>query len=79
VTQLEAAQEAQRAAVESTTDVFKEAERKLFQAERDLGKFAETMEDVLASVATIKELDQKKYSDFLSSAIVVVCNNSMTI
>ncbi len=79
MTQLEAAQEAQRAAVESTTDVFKEAERKLFQAERDLGKFAETMEDVLASVATIKELDQKKYSDFLSSAIVVVCNNSMTI
>ena len=58
--QLEAAQDAQRAAVEEASGVFKESERKLFQAERDLGKFAATMEDVLASVATIKDLDQKK-------------------
>ncbi len=60
VNQLEAAHQAQQQKTQAANKNFVDAERKFSQAERDINRFAETLEDVVLQVATIKELDLKK-------------------
>ena len=60
LSQLEAALEAQKQATNAAHDEFMECEKLMFQADRNINRFAETLEDTLLAMATIKELDRDK-------------------
>lgn len=60
VDQLNAALDAQRKSTAHASEQFMESERKLFEADRDLNRFAENLEDTILAIATIKELDNDK-------------------
>jgi hypothetical protein len=39
-----------------------QAERRLFEADRGINRFAETLEDTVLAIATIADLDKEKYA-----------------
>ncbi len=61
VDQLDAALEAQKNATQLASDRFMQAERRLFEADRAINRFAETLEDTALAIATIADLDKEKY------------------
>lgn len=58
--QLEAALEAQRGVTHRANEVYLEAERRLFNADKNINRFAETLEDVVLAKETIAALDKEK-------------------
>ncbi len=58
--QLDAALNAQKNATQMASDKFMEAERRLFEADRNINRFAETLEDTVLAIATIADLDKEK-------------------
>lgn len=58
--QLEVALEAQRQATKAAQDDLMQCEKVMFEADRNINRFAETLEDTLLAMATIKELDRDK-------------------
>ena len=60
VAQVEAALDLQRKSTAKVSDQLMEAERRLFEADRNINRFAETLEDTILAIATIKELDKEK-------------------
>lgn len=60
VRQAEAALDAQRNSTQQATERFMEAENRLFQADRSISRFAETLEDTILAKNTIQDLDNQK-------------------
>ncbi len=60
VDQLNAALDAQKRVTSEASEQFMVAERKLFEADRSVNRFAENLEDTMLAMATIKELDNDK-------------------
>jgi len=60
VDQLEAALDVQRNFTQKANEVFLEAERRLFNADKNINRFAETLEDVVLAKETIASLDREK-------------------
>ena len=60
VAQVEAALDAQRKSTAKISEQLMEAERRLFEADRKINRFAESLEDTILAIATIKELDKEK-------------------
>eukprot|EP01032_Pedospumella_encystans_P035044 gene35044-39629_t len=60
VDQLEAALDVQRSFTQKANQVFLEAERRLFNADKNINRFAETLEDVVFAKETIAALDREK-------------------
>lgn len=60
VSQLEAALDAERRNTSKITEQVMDAERRLFEADRNINRFAEGLEDTILAIATIKELDKEK-------------------
>eukprot|EP00597_Dinobryon_sp_UTEXLB2267_P012124 CAMPEP_0170113434 /NCGR_PEP_ID=MMETSP0020_2-20130122/9888_1 /TAXON_ID=98059 /ORGANISM="Dinobryon sp., Strain UTEXLB2267" /LENGTH=1783 /DNA_ID=CAMNT_0010339793 /DNA_START=13 /DNA_END=5360 /DNA_ORIENTATION=- len=60
VSQAETSLMAQRSCTAKVSEDVLEAERKLFEADRNINRFAETLEDTMLAIATIKELDKEK-------------------
>jgi len=60
VLQTETSLTAQKSCTAKVSDELMEAERKLFEADRNINRFAETLEDTILAIATIKELDKEK-------------------
>lgn len=60
VGQLETALEVQRGFTQRANEVYMEAERGLFNADKNLNRFAETLDDVMLAKETIATLDQEK-------------------
>ena len=60
VGQAEVALEAQKTSTNAVSEKFILAEKELFQADRNISRFAETLEDTMLAMATIKELDKQK-------------------
>lgn len=58
--QLEAALDVQRSFTQKANEVFLEAERRLFNADKNINRFAETLEDVVLAKETIAALDREK-------------------
>jgi len=58
--QLEASLAAQKTATKSASDQFSLAERSLFEADREINRYAETLEDTLQSYSLMKQLDKQK-------------------
>lgn len=58
--QLEAALEAQRSVTQRANEVYLQAERRLFNADKNLNRFAETLEDIVLAKDTIASLDKEK-------------------
>jgi hypothetical protein len=50
----------QRNYLQKANEVFMESERKLFDADKNLNRFAETLEDVVLAKETIAALDEEK-------------------
>lgn len=50
----------QRSCTQKADAEFMEAERKLFEADKNLNRFAETLEDVVLAKETIAKLDEEK-------------------
>ena len=63
--QLEAELEVQRNFTHKANERFMEAERKLFNADKNLNRFAETLEDVVLAKETIAALDKEKYDYYV--------------
>jgi hypothetical protein len=53
---------AQRAVVQRATEQFTQAERVLFEADRELSRFAESLENTLQAKNLMSELDKEKCS-----------------
>lgn len=58
--QLEAALDVQRGFAAKANDVFMQSERRLFEADKNLNRFAETLDDVMLAKDTIAALDEEK-------------------
>ncbi len=58
--QLETALEVQRGFTLRANEVFMESERRLFNADKNINRFAETLDDVIFAKETIAALDQEK-------------------
>ena len=58
--QLETALEVQRGFTHRANEVFMESERRLFNADKNINRFAETLDDVILAKETIAALDQEK-------------------
>lgn len=50
----------QRGFTQRANEIFMEAERRLFNADKNLNRFAETLDDVVLAKETIAALDQEK-------------------
>lgn len=58
--QLEAALAVQRNFTQRANEVYLQAERRLFNADKNLNRFAEGLEDVILAKDTIAALDKEK-------------------
>ena len=60
VEQLETALEVQRDFTHRANEEYLQAERRLFAADKNLNRFAETLDDVMLAKETIAALDEEK-------------------
>lgn len=57
---MEAELYAQRAVVQRATEQFTQAEKVLFEADRELSRFAEGLENTMQAKSLMNELDKEK-------------------